>query len=167
MASFQKTARGWRAQLCVLGLRKSATFATKAEAQEWSLAEEPKLRDLVRREGYSRSVPKSRRQSVQLMKLLSSEDIISRSELVSMSSGVYFLIKDGIVVYVGQSIDVFARLATHRRDKKFDRVTIIWCPPEILLKLEAKYIARLRPELNRSGYNNRYAIKEGVDGINC
>src|SRR5690606_6563177 len=36
MASFRKYAHGWRAEIFKKGIRESATFATKREAQEWA-----------------------------------------------------------------------------------------------------------------------------------
>jgi len=167
MASFQKTTNGWRAQLNVRGLRRSATFKTKLEAAAWVDREEVALRALASGSGYRKAVPKSKLSFVRLLDLLSADEIIAKSDPILQSSGVYFLIKNGSIVYVGQSTDVHARIATHRRDKEFDRVTIIWCPPDSLLKVEAKYIAKFRPVLNRSGYNSQYAVEGGEHVVNC
>lgn len=46
MASIQKTATGWRAQVAVKGNRDSRTFDTKAQAQEWSARRETELRSI-------------------------------------------------------------------------------------------------------------------------
>lgn len=45
MASFRKSSKGWRAEICVKGQRDSATFATKAQAQAWAAVRETELRD--------------------------------------------------------------------------------------------------------------------------
>lgn len=37
MAAFRKAPSGWRAEICRKGIRKSATFGTKAEAAAWAL----------------------------------------------------------------------------------------------------------------------------------
>jgi integrase len=45
MASVQKTASGYRAQVAVKGVRDSKTFRTKREADAWAAARETELRD--------------------------------------------------------------------------------------------------------------------------
>lgn len=47
MASFRKTATGWRAEIYVKGTRDSATFDTKAAAQQWALKRETELRSIT------------------------------------------------------------------------------------------------------------------------
>jgi hypothetical protein len=45
MASFRKSASGWRAELYVKGIRDSASFTTKAQAQAWAAKRETELRE--------------------------------------------------------------------------------------------------------------------------
>ncbi len=45
MASISKTAKGYRAQVFVLGVRKSASFRTKREADAWASATETEIRE--------------------------------------------------------------------------------------------------------------------------
>ena len=66
--------------------------------------------------------------------------------------GVYFLRKAGSIVYVGQSVNVYSRVAQHERDKDFDTVTFVPCQPEQLDDLEGFYIRLLCPPLN--GYSS-------------
>jgi integrase len=47
MASIQKTANGYRAQVAVLGTRDSASFRTRREAAAWAEAREAELRGLA------------------------------------------------------------------------------------------------------------------------
>jgi hypothetical protein len=64
-------------------------------------------------------------------------------------SGVYFLVRGGAVVYVGQSVSIHVRIRTHISDGKiFDRVAYIKCPPEKLDLLESLYIHHINPEGN-------------------
>jgi hypothetical protein len=67
-------------------------------------------------------------------------------------SGVYFLISNGRIVYVGQSRFIRERISTHLRDgKKFDRVYVIVCDDEDgALLIEKKYIAHFAPALNKA-----------------
>jgi hypothetical protein len=57
------------------------------------------------------------------------------------------LIDSGKVVYVGQSVNVYARIASHH-DKVFDSFAFIPCDKKILDSLESLYIHTLRPALN-------------------
>lgn len=47
MASIQKTAKGYRAQVAVKGQRDSATFRTRREADAWASARETEFRELA------------------------------------------------------------------------------------------------------------------------
>ena len=85
---------------------------------------------------------------------------------VMAPSAVYVLLWEGRVVYVGQSKNVYARVATHyqavvRARKglrpglspsveafRFDKVMIRWCPKSELDRLETELIDRFRPEHN-------------------
>jgi hypothetical protein len=82
--------------------------------------------------------------------LLPEEDIVRASLPWEKSSGVYFLIADREVVYVGQSVNVYSRIDEHAKGKKFDRYAYVPCPIEMLDKLESLYIHCLRPRLNGS-----------------
>ena len=67
-------------------------------------------------------------------------------------SGVYFLYREGVVVYVGQAVNVRRRVADHIGEgvKDFDAVSFIPFAPDKLLAAEARYIRRLRPALNKA-----------------
>lgn len=75
------------------------------------------------------------------------------SEIVEAASkwenvcGVYFLVKGGKVVYVGQSVSVYSRIASHG-SKDFDSVAFVHCPREQLDLLESLYIHFLAPDQN-------------------
>ena len=79
--------------------------------------------------------------------LLSETDIVSAANTWELATGVYFLIDSGRVVYVGQSVNVYARIASHH-DKVFDSFAFIPCCKEMLDNLESLYIHILRPALN-------------------
>ena len=65
---------------------------------------------------------------------------------------VYFLVKDNVVVYVGQSKVTLARIGTHYAEgyKDFDRVYYLPTPPSDLLRVEGEFIKSLDPVLNRT-----------------
>ena len=80
-------------------------------------------------------------------------------------SGVYFLCKDGEVVYVGQSVDVPSRVSSHRKDgKNFESVYMIPLPKEDLNSVEGALIRLLRPKLN--GVYNNGLMQAPVENIN-
>jgi hypothetical protein len=62
---------------------------------------------------------------------------------------VYFLIREGRVVYVGQTTTLPARIQTHMVDKLFDEVLYMVVPPENLLEVERSFISLLTPEYNK------------------
>lgn len=76
--------------------------------------------------------------------------------------GVYVLLRQGQVQYVGQSINVFGRLSIHRspnewkRLGEFDEVRIHWCEHDGLNDLESRLIAEHRPLLNAAGNTARF-----------
>ena len=80
--------------------------------------------------------------------LLRHEEISAAAKPIEESSGVYFLVSCGEVVYVGQSVQVMNRVQEHRALKTFDSVAYIPCKPEMLNKLESLYIHILRPKTN-------------------
>lgn len=82
--------------------------------------------------------------------LLSEEQIRDLAQPIKQLCGVYLLLRDGLVVYVGQSANCHARIGRHfdERGKKFDAHHIIECKPKDLKKLEAQYIGKFVPQYN-------------------
>ena len=78
--------------------------------------------------------------------------------------GVYFLFKEDEVVYVGQSINVAARIATHSTEKDFDSFSVVACLQSQLNFLEALYIRLLEPKLNIS--SRGYLVHPAMDLTN-
>ncbi len=64
--------------------------------------------------------------------------------------GVYFLVRKGEVVYVGQSTGPMARVSSHKRDKKFDVAYMVPVPAYALNDVEEALIRLLSPVLNRA-----------------
>lgn len=70
--------------------------------------------------------------------------------------GVYFLIKDSKVVYIGQSINIVNRISTHANNHDFDSVAIIECCQEELDVLESLYIFKFQTPLNGSFKSSKH-----------
>jgi hypothetical protein len=79
--------------------------------------------------------------------LWSEADIVKAANTWALATGIYFLIDNGKVVYVGQSVNVYARISYHY-DKVFESFAFIPCEKRMLDKLESLYIHVLRPPLN-------------------
>jgi hypothetical protein len=78
--------------------------------------------------------------------LLSQDEIVKTAIPWEQSSGVYFLIAGDQIVYVGQSVNVYSRIAQH--SKLFDRYAYIPCSVDVMDRLESLYIHCFRPPLN-------------------
>lgn len=82
---------------------------------------------------------------------LTVDEIVAGAVPCSAMCAIYFLIDADFIVYVGQSTNVYRRLAQHfaKQVIQFDRYFILPCQVELLDVLEAKYIAELRPAANQ------------------
>jgi hypothetical protein len=85
--------------------------------------------------------------------LVSAEVILKAAKPWQSFTGVYFLISNNKIVYVGQSVNVYARLNAHTH-KNFDSFTVIPCPKEHLNVLESLYIHMFDPPLNGHDKSN-------------
>lgn len=88
--------------------------------------------------------------------LLREAEIVNAANTWELATGVYFLVDSGKVVYVGQSVNVYARIAQHH-DKVFDSFAFIPCEKDMLNALESLYIHVLRPPLNGNMYGGKQA----------
>lgn len=70
-------------------------------------------------------------------------------------TGIYFLFLDEELVYIGQSLNVHARVGHHYRDsrKTFNRWTFIPAKREDLDRHERRLIRRFKPRLNTTHVN--------------
>ena len=77
-------------------------------------------------------------------------------EINYLSSGIYLLIDNPFVVYVGQSITPLSRIGQHLKEgkKKFTNVKVIPCSKNKndLIRLESMMISVLKPIYNKTGY---------------
>lgn len=81
--------------------------------------------------------------------LMSIHEIVHWKKSRQHASGVYFLLKDDTVQYIGSSINVYSRIAQHIGNKvDFDSATIEFCAEHLILQREAQYIIKYNPPLN-------------------
>lgn len=122
---------------------KERDYALRAKAQELGRRErevEARLQDIeVRLEYKGGQVPPINVPGIQPL-------FFGKKE-----GGIYFLALDGVVQYVGKSVDVRSRVAVHLRDKQFNEAWFL--PVEDIRELEpleTAVIRWLRPPLNKS-----------------
>lgn len=85
---------------------------------------------------------------------LDASQIIESAKVVGYERfcGVYFLVDDGEVVYVGQSKDIAFRLVSHRAGRKFKFSTVAWIavPEPYLDMVESWYFHKLKPRHSKT-----------------
>ena len=64
-------------------------------------------------------------------------------------TGIYYLMDDGVVIYVGQSTNIRSRLSIHFNNRIFDDFVSIPCAALDLPSMEAMHIILHKPKLNR------------------
>ena len=63
--------------------------------------------------------------------------------------GIYFLVDNEIVVYVGQSEDIYCRIKQHT-DKQFDTAYFLRYSKELLDEKETEFIVGFNPKYNKT-----------------
>lgn len=82
---------------------------------------------------------------------------------INYKSFIYFLIKNNVVVYVGQTRQGLYRPFSHR-DKEYDEMKIILCDEKKLDLIEDKYILKYKPIYNKE-INNAYSLHNARNKI--
>jgi len=67
---------------------------------------------------------------------------------VELHAGIYFLVKNNEVVYIGQSRSIEVRVSAHIGSKDFDKAYFFECPIEELDEIEMELIRAVKPVLN-------------------
>ena len=73
---------------------------------------------------------------------------LQRLHAPNTGGGVYFLVANGSIVYVGQSVNVLSRVGSHMESKIFDQVFYLPLPEAEYDAVESAFIRWLRPPLN-------------------
>jgi hypothetical protein len=156
MASIVKYRDRWRAQVKIGKTRSSGTFSTEQAARDWSSALEKRLKKRAELEtllevGAGLANFPTRIVQAMLDAPLTAEQIIASGIPKTVICGVYFLIRKGRIVYVGQSKNALRRIARHVDDgKEFDHFAIAPCGEHELDEQERTYILALYPDDNMS-----------------
>lgn len=135
MPNYLKTKTGWRTQIYVDGIRESKTFGTKHDAKEWA-------QDRVRELKYPDKEKKSK------SSISTSSQIVEAALPLHLSTGIFFLIKDAKIVYIGQSMQLQKVIEQYFNNNKFDHINVIACPSQNLDKYQAHFVEMYQPVLN-------------------
>lgn len=94
---------------------------------------------------------------------LTKEEILKNKKPIPKSalSGVYFLINNNEIVYIGSSYSILNRVTTHLKENKiiFDNYFYIVCKDYLIQ--ESKYILIFKPKFNKA-INSCFSIKYGL-----
>ena len=68
-------------------------------------------------------------------------------------TGIYFLLHNSEIVFVGQSVNILVRVGQHwiQKEKEFDSFSFVPCPAESLNLLQAHFICKFMPKYNSGG----------------
>jgi hypothetical protein len=77
-------------------------------------------------------------------------------------SGIYFLCHEGRLLYVGKSVNVSARIISHREHHQFDRAFFLPWPSDDLDRIEQAFIRHLVPPLNGKIYKRPSELDTAV-----
>jgi hypothetical protein len=167
MAHIKQLPNGkWRAQIEKYGQRPSKVVDTEPEAHIWAAHMEALLEAKAKRYKPKDALAIAGPDLVTMVpkRVLDAcreiphrqVDILEAAIPLRRNSAVYFLLRDGDVIYVGQSSDVMARISRHRREgKQFDSFAYMECEPEELDRLESLYINAFVPPENLTFGNHR------------
>lgn len=82
---------------------------------------------------------------------------------------VYALWKDGVIVYIGQSTQLYSRIKVHSKTKDFDSFSYFECDSKSEMDLlESNLIIELEPEYNKTvtnGYESIPRFRERIRSI--
>lgn len=140
-----------RAQLMVGGKRLGKTFYSREDAERWAVGmkEFCNLRKRGMSPRHPAFLPPQRWVDAVARAHVPASEIVNGAICASGQSGIYFLIKNFEIIYVGQSKNVLKRVMAHRMEgKSFDAFNFIPCPPEDLDAVESDYIAAFMPTMN-------------------
>lgn len=82
-----------------------------------------------------------------------------------MLCGIYLLVDDQEIVYIGSSTDVLNRVWTHKRNKSFGELLWLRLPSAVHPHYEGAFIRSVRPRFNRSAPIDARYDAEILDGF--
>lgn len=93
------------------------------------------------------------------------KEAIPESEDNFPRCGVYFLMHDDEVVYVGQSVSIDNRIKQHRKDKTFDYAKAVKVDSKKLLFVESNFINTMKPKYNKTVAHETIISSEDIQVV--
>lgn len=144
MASILLYKNKWRVEIKKRDFYRCRRFSDRAEGEKWGEKIEAEYKLL-------RSQVKSGLLAGPTTKLKNVLEILDLAQPVAQLCGIYFLIRDDQVIYIGKSKDVYSRIAEHRtRGREFTKFSVVPCDLAHLAGIEAAYIKLFKPIGNRT-----------------
>jgi len=166
MASITSERGKFRASVCVNYKRKAKIFDTEDEARRWADNERSSMAVMDARRSFGDKLLSM--MPVRVLDALtkirhSHADVVRNALPYEIESGIYFLILNDEVIYVGQSVNVLDRIGKHRREGRFfDSFNYLPCPKELMNELEESYILAFMPKMNSSFTPRRKVLHQTV-----
>lgn len=155
MPNIEQRGSHWRVRVMVRGRRLTKTFGSRSLAEAWAarqaavVAGIPSLRDALSDHRIASVIPRRFKEAAAAANY-APDEIIASSFPVPSQCGIYFLIRDGEIRYIGQTKTLLYRLSQHSRaGRQFDAFSFIPCREDQLDELEKVYVTLLMPEENR------------------
>lgn len=92
------------------------------------------------------------------IRALNVENIIASAIPAKRQSGIYFLILNGAIAYIGQAADVWLRITQHMASRRFDAFSWAPCPVSELDRMEAYCIEKFKP-LHNAGIRPNFRTR--------
>ena len=133
---------------------KEKQLETINKNKETELTLSKKIKELTDKLNYLKREEECLSVSLPLLKktLLRENEIVKNSVPWDKPQGIYFLIYNEKVVYVGQSKNVLNRISAHK-DKTFDSFSYLPCKEHEMDIIESLYIHLLQPKQNGLSVN--------------
>lgn len=146
MPSIQKSGDKWRAQIAIMGKRESRSFRTQREASAWAHSREASIKNQA---NLQRDF-EEKFYGVSFDKDVSESKLMSAKVPVCNFCGVYFLLDNNKIVYIGKSTNIISRVSEHaKKGRSFSHYYAIPCSPDSVNDLEKEMIRRFMPEQNK------------------
>ena len=99
--------------------------------------------------------------------LATKTQILEAATSFDRETGIYFLLNNKAIVYIGQSVHIRTRVDTHRQEKRiqFDSVAYILCEEKDLDFLESMYIYKFAPSCNGDTLQGNKAAPVSIQQI--
>lgn len=81
---------------------------------------------------------------------ISEKAILSNRTFAHIASGVYFLIFNSEIIYIGKSTNITSRIGSHAKSIVFDSYSVVQCSGEEMDEMEKVLIHKFKPKYNKN-----------------